>query len=151
MCYGWGVLLYAGQGDVRVCVCVVLYSSGMLLMSSHTGGRLQLDRYLHGFQSHPTIYSSSSFNKVSYQSDQSHVFSLSRKKYLRPITSSHRMRVSSYVQQYDYHDLGLHSHVEGTLEVDPHISAAPVFFDVENGGGKRMIVPVSYFFTSGRR
>lgn len=54
------------------------------------------------------------------------------------------------VRQDSYHDPGEHNIEDGVLEVDPHISAAPVFFDVD-GGGKRMVVPVSYFFTSGRR
>lgn len=54
--------------------------------------------------------------------------------------------------QQDYHDHELHGVEDGTLEVDPHISAAPAFFDAdEGGGGKRMVVPVSYFFTSGGR
>lgn len=34
------------------------------------------------------------------------------------------------------------------IEIDPHISAAPVFFGVdESGQEKRMVVPVSYFAT----
>ena len=55
------------------------------------------------------------------------------------------------VQQDYYNGFGADSAPEGVLDVDPHVSAAPVFFQLNGGGGKRMVVPVSYFFTNGRR
>lgn len=66
---------------------------------------------------------------------------------LRPITSH---CIHPCAQQDYYHDFEPHNHVEGVLEIDPHISAAPVFFEVDEGR-KLMIVPVSYFSTKPRR
>eukprot|EP00752_Nemacystus_decipiens_P003264 g3021.t1 len=60
---------------------------------------------------------------------------------------------TGWLADYDYYHNWRHNVDDGVLEVEPHISAAPVFFDVDVGGGgpgKRMVLSVSYFFTSAR-